>query len=150
MGAVANITRRRIHHVLLLATLACGLAPAWPADVRGAQAAAGGTQAAVGNGAGETRPPASANSLRFAVIGDSGSGARAQYEVGEQLTKSLAVFPYQFVLMLGDNIYGVERPQDFAKKFERPYQASWIGKSPSTRRWATTTIRTSASTSRST
>jgi predicted phosphodiesterase len=123
MGAVANITRRRIRHVLLLATLACGLAPAWPADVRGAQAAAGGAQAAAGNGAGETRPPASANSLRFAVIGDSGSGARAQYEVGEQLTRSLTVFPYEFVLMLGDNIYGGERPQDFVKKFEKPYQA---------------------------
>ena len=122
MGAVANTTRRRIHHVLLLATLACGLVPAWPADVSGTQAAAGGAQAAVGNGAGDTRPPASANSLRFAVIGDSGSGARAQYEVGEQLTKSLSVVPYEFVLMLGDNIYGVERPQDFQRKFERPYK----------------------------
>ena len=25
--------------------------------------------------------------------------------------------------MLGDNIYGSERPQDFVKKFERPYKA---------------------------
>jgi hypothetical protein len=123
MAAVANITGRRIRPVLLLATLACGLVPAWPADVGGAQAAAGRAQAAVGNGAGETRPPASANSLRFAVIGDSGSGARAQYEVGEQLTKSLAVFPFELVLMLGDNIYGGERPQDFVQKFEKPYKA---------------------------
>ena len=32
------------------------------------------------------------------------------------------MFPYEFVLMLGDNIYGVERPQDFVKKFEKPYK----------------------------
>jgi 3',5'-cyclic AMP phosphodiesterase CpdA len=33
------------------------------------------------------------------------------------------VFPFGFVLMLGDNIYGGERPQDFVKKFELPYKA---------------------------
>ena len=63
-----------------------------------------------------------ANSLRFAVIGDSGSGARAQYEVGEQLSRSLSVFPYEFVLMLGDNIYGSERPQDFVAEVRASLQ----------------------------
>jgi predicted phosphodiesterase len=115
MSVVVNITRRRIREALLLALVAGSLVPAAPAAV-------GGAQAAAGNGAGETRPPAAANSLRFAVIGDSGSGARAQYEVGEQLSRSLSVFPYEFVLMLGDNIYGSERPQDFHVKFERPYK----------------------------
>ena len=33
-----------------------------------------------------------------------------------------AVFPYEFAIMLGDNIYGSERPQDFVSKFERPYK----------------------------
>ena len=33
------------------------------------------------------------------------------------------MFPFEFVLLLGDNIYGGERPQDFVKKFERPYKA---------------------------
>ena len=48
---------------------------------------------------------------------------RPQYEVGERLTESRTVFPFEFVLMLGDNIYGSERPQDFVKKFELPYKA---------------------------
>ena len=74
-------------------------------------------------GADETQPPRSKDSLRFAVLGDSGTGGRAQYEVGEQLARSLETFPFEFVLMLGDNIYGSERPQDFARKFEKPYQA---------------------------
>lgn len=123
MAVAANNTPRRIRGVLLLAMLACGVAPAWPLDSDAAQTAAGRAPAAAANPAGETRPPAGANSLRFAVIGDSGSGARAQYEVGEQLAKSLSVFPFEFVLMLGDNIYGGERPQDFAQKFEKPYKA---------------------------
>jgi predicted phosphodiesterase len=72
--------------------------------------------------AGDTRPPRAENSVRFAVIGDTGTGSRPQYEVGERLAAAHAVFPFEFVLMLGDNIYGSERPQDFVKKFEAPYK----------------------------
>jgi predicted phosphodiesterase len=73
--------------------------------------------------AGETQPPRAEKSVRFAVLGDTGTGGRQQYEVGERLAASLQVFPFEFVLLLGDNIYGSERPQDFEKKFERPYKA---------------------------
>jgi predicted MPP superfamily phosphohydrolase len=73
--------------------------------------------------AGDTAPPRSMSSVRFAVIGDTGTGARPQYEVGERLAASHDVFPFEFVIMLGDNIYGSERPQDFVLKFERPYAA---------------------------
>lgn len=31
-------------------------------------------------------------------------------------------FPYELVALVGDNIYGSERPQDFKRKFEVPYQ----------------------------
>ncbi len=31
-------------------------------------------------------------------------------------------FPFELVITVGDNIYGSERPQDFAAKFERPYK----------------------------
>jgi Calcineurin-like phosphoesterase len=79
--------------------------------------------AAAADAPGETQPPRAKDSLRFAVIGDSGTGGRAQYEVGARLGESLEVFPYELVLMLGDNIYGSERPQDFVLKFEKPYQA---------------------------
>jgi predicted phosphodiesterase len=61
-------------------------------------------------------------STRMAVIGDSGTGDRAQYEVAEVLTATRAQFPFEFVIMLGDNIYGRERPDDFRKKFETPYK----------------------------
>jgi predicted MPP superfamily phosphohydrolase len=32
-------------------------------------------------------------------------------------------FKYNLVIMVGDNLYGSERPQDFEKKFEAPYKA---------------------------
>jgi hypothetical protein len=66
--------------------------------------------------------PVKEGSLRFAVIGDSGTGGSAQYEVGRQLALYDQKFPFTMVLMLGDNLYGGESPRDFEKKFERPYQ----------------------------
>jgi predicted phosphodiesterase len=67
--------------------------------------------------------PQRPGSVRFAVFGDSGTGDSAQYEVAAQLAAYYATFPFTFSLMLGDNMYGSERPQDFEKKFERPYKA---------------------------
>lgn len=70
----------------------------------------------------ETRPPVGKDSVKFLVLGDTGTGDRAQYDVAAQAWKSHQVFPYEFAIMLGDNIYGSERPQDFSKKFEMPYK----------------------------
>lgn len=70
----------------------------------------------------QVKPPAGKDSLRFLVLGDTGTGDRAQYEVAAQAWKVHSVFPYEFAIMVGDNIYGSERPQDFAKKFELPYK----------------------------
>ena len=67
--------------------------------------------------------PSKPDSLRFAVIGDNGTGSKPEYEVADQLNAFRARFPFQFVLMMGDNLYGGESPTDFANKFERPYQA---------------------------
>jgi predicted phosphodiesterase len=61
--------------------------------------------------------------VRFAIIGDSGTGSRSQYEIGTRMAHARQAFPFEFVIMLGDNLYGSERPQDFVKKFERPYEA---------------------------
>jgi len=66
--------------------------------------------------------PQRPDSVRFAVFGDSGTGDTAQYEVASQMVKYHQAFPFTFSLMLGDNMYGSERPQDFEKKFERPYK----------------------------
>ena len=70
----------------------------------------------------EVQPPAGKDSIKFLVIGDSGTGDRAQTETGAQMWKAHAVFPYEFAIMLGDNMYGSERPQDYVSKFERPYK----------------------------
>src|SRR5713101_8312751 len=71
----------------------------------------------------DVRAPAKSDSLRFAVIGDTGTGERPEYEVGAQLAKSRQTFPFDFVVMLGDNLYGGQKPKDFRDKFELPYKA---------------------------
>jgi 3',5'-cyclic AMP phosphodiesterase CpdA len=67
--------------------------------------------------------PNRAESVKFAVIGDTGSGKRPQYEVGAQLASRRAEFPFDLVIMLGDNMYGGQQPDDFVVKFEKPYAA---------------------------
>jgi hypothetical protein len=62
------------------------------------------------------------DSVRFAVIGDSGTGDRPQYEVAQRLVEAYRQFPFTFGIMLGDNLYGSERPQDYVRKFETPYK----------------------------
>ena len=59
--------------------------------------------------------------LKFAVIGDFGTGERPQYEIADRMFDAHTQFPFQLVLALGDNMYGRQRPADFAEKFERPY-----------------------------
>jgi len=73
----------------------------------------------------QTAPPlpARADSFKFAVIGDSGSGDPPQYDVGSRMKDARATFPFELVIMLGDNIYGRQGPQDMIDKFERPYAA---------------------------
>jgi hypothetical protein len=72
---------------------------------------------------GELALPLKPGSVRFAVIGDSGRGDRWQQEVADQMIAWRARFPFTFVLMLGDNIYGTSTPHDYELKFERPYKA---------------------------
>jgi predicted phosphodiesterase len=67
--------------------------------------------------------PMKSGSVRFLVIGDAGTGGREQYEVASEILRYGKRFPFTFAIMLGDNIYGSERPQDFEKKFVKPYKA---------------------------
>jgi predicted phosphodiesterase len=66
--------------------------------------------------------PNQAGSVKFAVIGDMGTGDKEQYEVGDQMVSAHAKFAFDTVIMLGDNLYGSQTPADFVKKFERPYK----------------------------
>jgi hypothetical protein len=65
--------------------------------------------------------PEAAGSFRFAVIGDTGTGGKAQREIAVRLDQLHREVPFQTVLMLGDNIYGGQKPSDLRAKFERPY-----------------------------
>jgi hypothetical protein len=64
--------------------------------------------------------PLAPDSVRFAVIGDMGTGEPPQYEVAGQLITDRQRFPFEFVIALGDDLYGGSEPGDFEKKFERP------------------------------
>ncbi|HET8947716.1 MAG TPA: metallophosphoesterase [Candidatus Polarisedimenticolia bacterium] len=69
-------------------------------------------------------------SLKFAVLGDFGTGAKVEYDLAGQMAKLEDRFKLDLVVMVGDNLYGSERPQDFKKKFEEPYKALLDAKVP--------------------
>jgi predicted phosphodiesterase len=69
------------------------------------------------------RLPNAASSVKFAVIGDNGTGDRPEYDVGAQMARAHASFAFDTVIMLGDNMYGSQEPADFVRKFEQPYKA---------------------------
>ncbi len=66
--------------------------------------------------------PVKDGSVRFAIIGDTGSGTKQQQQTADTLLRYREVFPFEFVLMLGDNLYGGETPKDYDKKFEGVYK----------------------------
>jgi hypothetical protein len=66
--------------------------------------------------------PRKDGSVRFAVMGDTGTGDREQYEVAQRLAAVHRAFPFGFVIMLGDNIIGSDTPTDMRAKFETPYK----------------------------
>jgi hypothetical protein len=59
--------------------------------------------------------PLKSKSVRFAVIGDSGTGDDAQFGVAREMETYRQVVGFTFVIMLGDNIYGGDNPQDFVR-----------------------------------
>jgi hypothetical protein len=61
-------------------------------------------------------------SVKFAVLGDTGTGGSDQAAVARQLNAFRAKFPFEFAILLGDNLYGSENPRDYARKFEVPYK----------------------------
>ena len=70
----------------------------------------------------ELRLPNRDGSVKFAVIGDAGTGGSKQRTVANELAAWRTRFPFDFVIMTGDNMYGGESARDFQKKFEIPFK----------------------------
>ncbi|MEK6323770.1 MAG: metallophosphoesterase [Acidobacteriota bacterium] len=66
--------------------------------------------------------PIKEGSVRFAIIGDTGSGTDKQQQIADMMVRYKKVFPFEFVLMMGDNLYGGDSAKDYDKKFESVYK----------------------------
>jgi predicted MPP superfamily phosphohydrolase len=117
-----------MHQRVLFLILACAQVLGYAAQdaarvVQSTSAAANASapQPAAANGL-DIRLPLQSKSIRFAVIGDSGTGDRDQYQVAQEMETYRQKVGFDFVIMLGDNIYGSHHPNDFTQKFELPYK----------------------------
>ena len=66
--------------------------------------------------------PLKEGSVRFAIIGDTGTASKQQQQLADVMLQYQQAFPFEFVLMMGDNLYGSETPGDYRKKFQDVYQ----------------------------
>lgn len=66
--------------------------------------------------------PNAAGSLKFVVLGDFGTGGRSQYKLAATMARFHDTFKFDTVITVGDNLYGLQRPADYIKKFETPYK----------------------------
>jgi hypothetical protein len=66
--------------------------------------------------------PNKEGNVRFLVIGDTGTGTEKQNELARVMLRYRQTFPFEFVLMLGDNMYGSENAVDYKNKFENVYK----------------------------
>jgi len=66
--------------------------------------------------------PNAKGSLKFVVFGDFGEASQRQYDLAKELATFHGSYPFDMVVLVGDNLYGSERPQDFKLKFEDPYK----------------------------
>src|SRR5262245_11856684 len=71
----------------------------------------------------ELRLPNKPGSVKFGIIGDSGEPSSGQIAVARQMAVWRAKYPFEFVLMMGDNLYGAESARDYERKFSGPYKA---------------------------
>jgi hypothetical protein len=66
--------------------------------------------------------PNKSTSVRFMLVGDTGTGTDHQYELAAVMVRYREAFPFEFALMVGDNMYGTEQPDDYKLKFENVYK----------------------------
>ena len=107
---------KRIYYFLLIFTLFIyGAAPAVvTAQPGAAQTAPVSTPALT--------LPMREGSVKFMAVGDTGRGNREQNELAQVMFEYKRAFPYEFVLLMGDNIYYQESAEDLKTKFENVYR----------------------------
>ena len=66
--------------------------------------------------------PMKKDSVKFMAVGDTGRGNKQQNELAQVMFEYRRVFPYEFVLLTGDNIYYQESAEDMKTKFENVYR----------------------------
>ena len=106
--------------VALLTSVGCAGLPSSTAQT-GQPATALGQETAIAVASPRVSLPNAKDSVKFLVIGDSGTGDRAQYDVAARIAAAHEVFSFDRALMLGDNLYGRENAAAYRDKFERPY-----------------------------
>ena len=112
-------TRRFLFSILITSlVIFSGL----PSVSYGQTAATGSKVAGRANSSLKLALPVKEGSVRFAVIGDTGTGTEKQHQVGDMMVRYRTIFPFEFVLMMGDNLYGGESAADFEAKFSNVYK----------------------------
>ena len=102
--------------------LVCALAGCAAQPTRGpVQVAASPGQQPVAPAAAVTTMPNRPDSLKFAILGDFGTGSAGQFQTAEEMARVYQRFPFEFVITVGDNLYGTQRQRDFVRKFAAPY-----------------------------
>jgi Calcineurin-like phosphoesterase len=78
---------------------------------------------------GTPRPATSVNltlpnkgEVKFVVVGDTGTGTAQQDQLAKIMLQYRQAFPFEFVLMMGDNMYGSDKAVDYKTKFENIYR----------------------------
>lgn len=113
--------------LIILAVVALGIAVYWFWIRQPDLGSAGANPEVVAAPASSTdglRLPKKLGSVRFAVIGDMGRGDQTQIDTANQMARWHGLFDYDFVLMLGDNLYsnGSGAPEEYYNRFEKPYK----------------------------
>jgi hypothetical protein len=66
--------------------------------------------------------PREDGSVRFAVIGDMGRDSQGRSDVAKQVAAVHDLFAFDFVILLGDNVYGSNSAAEMTTRFEAPYR----------------------------
>jgi Calcineurin-like phosphoesterase len=110
---------RRIFFSLLISTLIISgsLSPSYAQTAKPSKVVAAPASSSL-----KLTLPRKEGSLRFAALGDTGTGTDKQRQLADMMVRYRAIFPFEFVLMMGDNLYGSESAKDFQKKFSDVYK----------------------------